>query len=38
MSVRDIFGQEDIIHVLPEFDGEENVEVMTCDDFVTRCY
>ena len=27
-----------MIHVLPEFDGEENVEVMTSDDFVTRCY
>ena len=38
MSVRDAFGQEDMIHVLPEFDGEENVEVMTSDDFVTRCY
>ncbi len=38
MSVRETFGSEDMIHVLQEYDGEENVEVMTADDFVTRCY
>jgi hypothetical protein len=38
MSVRETFGNEDMIHVLQEYDGEENVEVMTADDFVTRCY
>lgn len=27
-----------MIHVLPNFEGEENVEVMTADDFLTRCY
>jgi hypothetical protein len=38
MSVRETFGNEDMIHVLQEYDGEVNVEVMTADDFVTRCY
>ena len=23
---------------MPEFDGEKNVEVLTADDFITRCY
>ena len=32
------FGGEDVIHVLPEFDGDVNVEVLTADDFLTRCY
>ena len=27
-----------MIHVLEDFEGEENVEVMTADDFITRCY
>ena len=27
-----------MIHVLEEFDGEANVEVLTADDFLTRCY
>ena len=27
-----------MIHVLPEFDGDQNVEVLTADDFLTRCY
>ena len=27
-----------MIHVLDDFEGEENVEVMTADDFITRCY
>ena len=27
-----------MIHVLPEFEGEKDVAVMTCDDFMTRCY
>ena len=27
-----------MIHVLEEFEGEQNVEVMTADDFLTRCY
>lgn len=27
-----------MIHVLPEFEGEPNVQVMTADDFITRCY
>ena len=32
------FGEDDIIHVLDTFEGEQNVEVMTADDFFTRCY
>ena len=27
-----------MIHVLEEFEGEQNVEVMTADDFLTRSY
>ena len=38
LTVRQTFGGEDIIYNLPEFDGEKNVEVMTADDFLTRCY
>jgi hypothetical protein len=38
LSVASTFGSEDMIHVLPNFEGEENVEVMTADDFLTRCY
>lgn len=38
LSVRQTFGGEDIIYNLPDFDGEKNVEVMTADDFLTRCY
>ena len=37
-SVRDVFGKEEMIHVLAEFENEPNVEVMTADDFLTRCY
>ena len=29
LTVRQTFGGEDIIYVLPEFEGEANVEVMT---------
>jgi hypothetical protein len=35
--VRDAFGGEDMIHVLENFENEENVKVMTPDDFFTRC-
>lgn len=38
LSVANTFGSEDMIHVLPNFEGEDNVEVMTADDFLTRCY
>ena len=38
LTVRETFGGEDIIYNLPEFEGEVNVEVMTADDFITRCY
>ena len=38
LTVRQTFGGDDIIYNLPEFDGEKNVEVMTADDFLTRCY
>ena len=38
LTVRKTFGGDDIIYVLPEFEGEPNVEVMTADDFITRCY
>ena len=38
LTVRQTFGGEDMIHVLEEFEGQENVEVMTADDFITRCY
>lgn len=27
-----------MIHILEEFERERNVEVMTADDFLTRCY
>jgi hypothetical protein len=36
--VRQTFGGDDMIHVLEEFEREKNVEVMTADDFLTRCY
>ena len=29
LTVRDAFGGEDMIHVLPDFEGEPNVKVMT---------
>ena len=38
LTVRQTFGGEDIIYNLAEFEGEKNVEVMTADDFITRCY
>lgn len=38
LNVANTFGSEDMIHVLPNFEGEDNVEVMTADDFLTRCY
>jgi len=38
LTVRQTFGGDDMIHVLDEFEGQENVEVMTADDFMTRCY
>ena len=38
LTVRDTFGSEDLIHVLEEFEGEQDVAVMTADDFITRCY
>ena len=38
LTVRQTFGGDDMIHVLEEFEDEQNVEVMTADDFVTRCY
>ena len=31
------FGHEDMIHILPEFEGDQDVQVMTADDFLTRC-
>lgn len=38
LTVRQTFGGDDMIHVLEEFEDEQNVEVMTADDFLTRCY
>ena len=38
LTVKQTFGGEDMIHVLEEFERERNVEVMTADDFMTRCY
>jgi hypothetical protein len=38
LTVRQTFGGDDMIHVLEEFEDEKNVEVMTADDFITRCY
>ena len=38
LTVRQTFGGDDMIHVLSEFEGQDNVEVMTADDFITRCY
>ena len=38
LTVMQTFGEDDIIHVLDTFEGEQNVEVMTADDFFTRCY
>ena len=38
ITVRESFGGDDMIHVLEEFERERNVEVMTADDFLTRCY
>jgi len=38
LTVRQTFGGDDIIYNLEEFEGETNVEVMTADDFITRCY
>lgn len=37
-TVRETFGGEDVIQVMPgQFEGEANVEVMTGEDFITRC-
>lgn len=38
LTVMQVFGGDDIIHVLDEFDGEPEVKVMTADDFITRAY
>lgn len=38
ISVKQTFGGQDIIYNLEEFEGERNVQVMTADDFITRCY
>ena len=38
LTVEQTFGGNDVIHVLEEFDGEQNVQVLTGDDFLTRCY
>ena len=38
LTVEETFGGEDVIHVLEEFEGEQNVQVLTGDDFLTRCY
>ncbi len=38
LDVRETFGNDDMIHILEDFEGEANVAVMTADDFVTRCY
>ena len=38
LTVRQTFGGDDMIHILEEFEGQENVAVMTADDFITRCY
>ena len=38
LTVPQTFGGDDMIHVLEEFEEEKNVEVMTADDFLTRCY
>jgi ferritin len=37
LNVTETFGDNDIIQILEEFEGEQNVEVMTADDFLTRC-
>jgi hypothetical protein len=37
LSVTDAFGGDDMIHVLEEFENQQNVKVMTIDDFVVRC-
>lgn len=37
LTVQETFGDQDIIQVLDEFEGEQDVEVMTADDFLTRC-
>lgn len=37
ISVQEAFGGDDMIHLLQEFQGETDVQVMTCDDFFTRC-
>lgn len=36
--MRQTFGGQDIIYNLEEFEGEKDVQVMTADDFITRCY
>ena len=38
LTVSQTFGGDDMIHVLEKFEEEKNVEVMTADDFLTRCY
>jgi len=38
LTVHQTFGGDDMIHILEEFEDEKNVEVMTADDFLTRCY
>ena len=36
LSVIDAFGGDDMIHVLEDLEGQQNVKVMTIDDFVVR--
>lgn len=34
LSVREAFAIESLVHVLEEFEGEINVELITADDFL----
>lgn len=37
LTVLTAFGGDDIVHVLPEFENEKEVRVLTASDFLTRC-
>ena len=37
LTVQTAFGGDDIVHILPEFEEETQVRVLTASDFLTRC-
>ena len=37
-TVHDVFGTEEIIRIIPEFENEQNIRVVTAENFLGRVY